>query len=461
MEKLFFENKVKDGLLNCGVYLSEITEKSPLGVAVSGGADSVSLLVSLSAILGKEKIKVITVNHGIREKSETDGDAEAVKKICSNLQIECKVVAFQEGFVIAEAEKRKKGVEEAARFFRYQAFDSFIHEKNLCFLCLAHNKNDQLETVLMRLMAGSGSEGLSGIPYVRNKYIRPLLNISRPEIEQYLIQQNISWRTDSTNLENEYLRNRIRNKLVPFLNLNFPGWDKGFAVSYEKILSDNSFIESQLLKIEKEIIKYSSEKDIVISAEELFSLDLSLQRRLIFRFVNSIGYGGRFPYRLVKEISGWHKRKNAAVSFEGVLIKKESELLKIMKADSENKHLSGSGFIYVMNQEESVFYYGDYYFNIKKEDDRFVLCDGNEKICFVTFPFVIRSVSAGDKVLCADGSLKKVLDVFSDWKIKKEKKEQIPVVQLMNENLEIAALCGNHEGNHLWVLSACAPYLEK
>ena len=176
-------------LKNLGKFLSE----NKIGAAVSGGADSVSLLLSLSKSFGKigmkNRLEVITVNHGIREKTQTDGDALFVQNLCESLGISCKVVSFEQGEAAKNAEKRGKGLEEAAREMRYKAFYDFIAEKNLSFLCLAHNQNDQTETILMRLLKGSGSEGLGGIPKRRGKIIRPLLNISRAEIENYLAEK--------------------------------------------------------------------------------------------------------------------------------------------------------------------------------------------------------------------------------------------------------------------------------
>ena len=93
--------------------------------------------------------------------------------------------------------------------------------ENVSCVCLAHNLNDNIETVLMRFLQGSSFEGLSGIKFVREKFVRPLLNISRLDIENYLKLQNIKWQTDKTNYDNKYLRNKIRLDLIPFLDVTF------------------------------------------------------------------------------------------------------------------------------------------------------------------------------------------------------------------------------------------------
>ena len=143
------------------------------------------------------------------------GDKKAVNDISFEVKNLCK------GEVFSYSKEKGCVVEAAARDLRYKAFEEFITKYDLVFLCLAHNKNDQVETALMRFLQGGSVYSSSCIPQVRQKFIRPLLNISRTQIEEYLLKLNVLWRYDSTNLDNEYLRNKIRNELVPFLNEKF------------------------------------------------------------------------------------------------------------------------------------------------------------------------------------------------------------------------------------------------
>ena len=153
------------------------------------------------------------------------------------------VCELEKGQVAALADKKSIGIEAAARELRYEAFENFIVQKDLKCLCLAHNKNDQLETLLMRFLQGAGTQSRSGIPQVRGKYVRPLLNIERAQIEEYLTQKNISWRNDSTNSDTSYLRNRIRSDLVPVLNEKFSGWDKAVLTGAQKAADDAEVLE--------------------------------------------------------------------------------------------------------------------------------------------------------------------------------------------------------------------------
>jgi tRNA(Ile)-lysidine synthase len=218
-----FENHIENSLKKLGFDLSCVEKKSLcIGVAVSGGADSVSLFVALCHISKKYKIPVraITVNHNIRGEAESWGDADFVVSLGNKLfeqGINVKVIEkeLERGKVFSVAERRGNGVEEAARFLRYEAFSEFALSEKPAFIALAHNKNDQIETLLMRFLQGSGNSGLCGICARRGIFVRPLLDVSRAQIEEYLLEQNIPWRTDSTNFDTSYMRNRIRQKLVP------------------------------------------------------------------------------------------------------------------------------------------------------------------------------------------------------------------------------------------------------
>ena len=175
-----------------------VSDKKSIGIAVSGGADSVSLLVSLSH-LSKEfnvPLRVISINHNLREEKESFSDVKYVEFLCNEIiktgiDLKFFAVNFPRGKILEIAKERNKGVEEAARFLRYKAFDEFFMNENVSCVCLAHNLNDNIETVLMRFLQGSSFEGLSGIKFVREKFVRPLLNISRLDIENYLKLQNI------------------------------------------------------------------------------------------------------------------------------------------------------------------------------------------------------------------------------------------------------------------------------
>lgn len=188
-----------------------IDENKTLGVAVSGGVDSMVLLHCLRCL--KIPLKVYHMEHGIRGRESTR-DMEFVKSKCNKLGIECVTKAVD---IPKIAKQNGVSVETAARQARYEFLDSADVE----FIATAHHMDDLAETVIMNLVRGSGLGGLGGIPARRGCYIRPLINITRSEIEQYAKKNGIEFRQDCTNEDTAYTRNYIRKEILPRLkNIN-------------------------------------------------------------------------------------------------------------------------------------------------------------------------------------------------------------------------------------------------
>ena len=211
-------------------------------IALSGGADSVFLTHFLIGIREAYDLtlKAAHIEHGIRG-AESVADCEFVERLCGENGIECHTLHIN---APAEAKDADMGVEEYSRFRRYKFFDTIECDK----IATAHNLSDNIETVLFRLARGTSIRGLCGIPAKRGKIIRPLLEISGEEIRNYLDENGISYRIDSTNADNSYSRNRIRNEIIPLLKeLNF---DLEASVSrlIESAGEDRDFIESEAKK---------------------------------------------------------------------------------------------------------------------------------------------------------------------------------------------------------------------
>ena len=461
-----FEKKVWKSLSQCELVPdspnSMRAEKLRLGVAVSGGADSVSLLLALSNILSELSnsksavLYVITVNHNIRPAEESGGDAEFVKELCESLEkkcgfkIVCRIVELKPGAVNQEAEKRGGGIEEAARFLRYEAFNKFVEDNGLAALCLAHNKNDQLETVLMRFLQGSPVEAAAGIRMQRGSFIRPLLGISRSEIEEYVTSRDFCWRTDKTNYETEYLRNRIRHKLVPLLEEQFPGWQHAVLSGAQKAGEDAAFIQSYL-----DQIKIVPGKEI--SLKDFYDYPKAIQRRLLLSACNKAGEVARIPNVFINEIL--ESDCDFTKRFGSIEISRKNEQLFIKKYTESNTDFVFSDIIEDIGTFMfpfgilNVFDYKEQ--NGKKtvsvsagETDRESVVVEN-----VSLPFYVRNYRTGDTVICADGSEKKIADIFSDWHVAPEKRTLIPVIQLLDEKSQrIKAVLAGFLGYKDWIV---------
>ena len=465
-----FEKKVYENLKNCGVSFEDDGAPLAIGAAVSGGADSISLLVSLSKILSElkaggksspESLFVITVNHNIRPAEESGGDARYVIELCQKLEKECglkiccKLVELEAGAVAAEAEKRGRGTEDAARCLRYNAFEDFIAEHDLSALCLAHNRNDQLETVLMRFLQGASFDSAGGIKARRGSFVRPLLNIARTEIEAYLTAQKIGWRTDKTNYETDYLRNKIRLKLVPLLNENFDGWQTGVLNGAEKALEDSEFIKSCLENIE---LSEASDGSIQLSLSDFSKAPESIKYRLLLEACNRAGEQNRIPRQFLKDvITSLASAQNTSFTkhFSDIDIIKEKNKLFIKKASESNTDLVFSDIIEKNGTFEFPFGILSV-FNCVEQDGKITasVCAGKGSIVEnVSLPFCVRSVQSGDTVLCADGSEKKVSDIISDWHLAADKRALVPVIQILNEKSQrIKAVLAGFLGYKDWIV---------
>ena len=195
-----------------------ISNGDKIVVAVSGGPDSMCLLNILKNLRQKFNIELFVahINHMIRE--EADSETEYVKNYCERNNIKCFI---KRANVLEMAKEQKKGTEEMGRIVRYDFFEYVANEVSADKIAIAHTENDNAETILMNLMRGASLEGLKGIEPIRGKYIRPLIECNREEIEKYCEINKLDPKFDKTNNDNTYTRNKIRNLLIPYIKKEF------------------------------------------------------------------------------------------------------------------------------------------------------------------------------------------------------------------------------------------------
>ncbi len=221
-------------------------------VGFSGGADSVCLLHILYSFKKKfgYNIKAVHINHGIRG-AEAERDKLFAEEFCRNLNIPFKAVKLN---CIEEAEKNKESLEECGRRLRYQQFNELCGNNSK--IATAHNANDNAETIIFNITRGTTVKGLCGIPFVRDNIIRPILNCSRKEIEGYCKENNLSYVTDSTNLSDDYTRNKIRNNILPVIEEINPAYLNTFTS-----LADNAFCVTDYLSSQADLLLCNGKKD--------------------------------------------------------------------------------------------------------------------------------------------------------------------------------------------------------
>lgn len=302
-----FLQQLEAGFDSCGLSCRDVLSPGKtVGLGVSGGADSMALLYG--TVLLREKIwgedgarlLVVSVNHNIRPPEESGGDTAFVRAFCSRLQgVECRIVELSPGLVAETAKSRRRGVEEAARFLRYEIFQREAAAAGCQFFLLAHNQNDQLETLLLRFLQGSGDAASQGIPLRRDIFVRPLLQVGRHDIEVFLFSHRVEFRSDSTNQENDYLRNRCRNLLIPLLDKEFCGWRKAVLSGSEKRQDDNDLVSSL---VPSDLWQEGEGESLVAPWDRFLSLHSALRRRVLYEVFNKLGVDGRIPYHLLRTL---------------------------------------------------------------------------------------------------------------------------------------------------------------
>jgi len=214
--------------------------------AVSGGADSVCLLDALYQLREKLGISLCVghVNHLLRE--EAAEDARYVEDLALNMGLEVAVAVVD---VPALAKEKKLSLEDAARQARYQALEEMAARMGVDCIAVAHTADDQVETILLNFLRGGGPEGLAGMPVSRDflsgrqgKIIRPLIDVTRADTENYCREHNLAVRLDATNLELAALRNRIRHKLLPLLRAEQPALNKVLLRQAEIFREEDAFL---------------------------------------------------------------------------------------------------------------------------------------------------------------------------------------------------------------------------
>ena len=257
-------------------------------VGVSGGPDSMTLLYILNILKEKLNIKlyVAHINHSIRK--EADEETEYVKDFCKKIDVEF----FAKKVKVEEIAKELKiGTEEAGRNIRYEFFEEIAHKVGANKIATAHNLNDNAETVLMNIIRGTSVSGLKGIDKVRDgKYIRPIIECSRAEIEDYCKERNLNPRYNKSNNENIYTRNKVRNLLIPFLQKEFnPNIIEGINRLSQIATEEEKFI-NKVVENKYEKLQIAVDNNIILNLKEFNKLDYVIKSKLILYTISKV-YG--------------------------------------------------------------------------------------------------------------------------------------------------------------------------
>lgn len=276
------ENRVKLNLEKL-----KLKKDQNLLLAVSGGPDSMAMLYVLEK-LSKDmgfKLYIAHVNHGVRGELARR-DQLFVERIAKELSIpyftkDVDMVAYGKEFGMSS--------EEAGRLLRYGFFREVVSSLGGGYICVAHNKNDQAETVLLRIIRGTGIEGLKAMELVNADIIRPLINVERYEIEKYILENKIETMLDHTNLETDYTRNKVRLELIPYIEDNFnPNIIDSLCRLSDIAAGEIEIIDKVIEKKFNLIVKKVSSNSIIFRGNEFNNEDDPVKRKLIRRGIYNL-----------------------------------------------------------------------------------------------------------------------------------------------------------------------------
>ncbi|MDR6227091.1 tRNA lysidine(34) synthetase TilS [Desmospora profundinema] len=259
-------------------------------VGVSGGPDSMALLHRLWSLAPERDWALIAVhvNHGLRGEESAE-DARFVQSWCGKQSIACRVEQVDVSGTLDDHGGNKQDV---ARRLRYEAFRRVAEAEEMDHLALAHHGDDQVETLLMRLLRGTGTQGLSGIPRRRRWrgmwIVRPWLDVTREEILAYCDRHHISFRMDASNEDPAYTRNRVRHELAPLLARFNPRFRQAL-LQLSRLAADEEQVWERLTKEAFDEIRTGEDgKRITVDAVRLNGLEVALQRRVIKLILNCL-----------------------------------------------------------------------------------------------------------------------------------------------------------------------------
>ena len=281
--------KMKNKVLDTIKKYNLIQNGDKIVLGVSGGPDSISMLDILNKVKDENEIEfnivVVHINHMIRE--EAVEDEQYVRNYCKTHDIDCYVKRVD---VLKIADSNKIGTEEAGRKVRYDFFKEIAEKTGSNKIGIAHSKNDKVETIIMHLLRGSGISGLKGIEPIRDRmYIRPLIECTRDEIEQYCEENGLQPRIDKTNFENEYTRNKIRNIVIPYIKKEFNANIIETIDRLSEVATDESdYMDKVSKEIYKKILIEKTSKQIILKLKDFNEQEKVIKNRLILLTVKQL-----------------------------------------------------------------------------------------------------------------------------------------------------------------------------
>ncbi|MCH1958958.1 tRNA lysidine(34) synthetase TilS [Romboutsia hominis] len=411
-----------------------IENRDKIVLGLSGGPDSVCLLHILYRLKEKLDIEVYAahLNHQIRG-IEAQKDALYITQLCENLGVTSFVKSID---VPKYCKENGLSVEEGARKLRYEMFEEIKQKTKSNKIAIGHNLNDQAETILMRIMRGTGLQGLRGIEYIRdNNIIRPILDIDRKDIEAYCEEYELNPRIDHTNLETIYTRNKIRLELIPYMKDNFnPNVIESIVRMSNSLKTDSDYIQEES-EIKFKEVSNLQEDACEIDIQKYSKLHDAIKVRVLRKGIKHIlGDTNFVDQKHIEDIMQLEDNKKIDKMItlpRGIFAYRRKNTILLINKEIVNEtiefcyNLPSNGFIKVKElnlvletQTMNIDRYKSMKLDKKSKGFDFDKVKGG---------IVVRSRKEGDKIKLSAGS-KKIKDLFIDLKIPREERCNVPII---------------------------------
>lgn len=436
MRKLPLESSFLESLKS--LVRCDLSEKSFL-LGVSGGSDS----MCLANLFLKSGLKfgVIHINYSLRG-SESEEDMNFVTTWAKNHGIECFVKVIDTPFILSS---QGGNLQQLARDFRYSFFEETRLKYHFDFICTAHHASDWLETVIFNVLRGGFLHALIGIPTRNGVILRPLLSFPKKEINDYLIQNDIPFRSDSSNNKLIYHRNLIRHEIIPALIKINP--------SLESTFLKNKRVWSELIQIKNEFVAGESKKLVTHLSDNEFLIDIDgLNASLapvtfLYEILSPLGFTSKMIYEIVE-------MKEKSISIGSVFIHNDVKIIKLEKylrlikviespLVTTEIEIPQNGMVeYAKGRSISIKHSRNIPENLNQGPEK-IIVDGNK----IIFPLYVRKWRYGDFFypINMNNQRKKIQDFLTDKKIDKLKKEEVHL--LVDANNQIIWVIGLRQDN--------------
>lgn len=414
-------------------------------VGLSGGPDSVCLLSLLSQMRETLSLTLyaVYVDHNLRP-HETPAEIAFCKKICDTMQVNFMVRSVD---VKGHVKRHGMNKQEAARELRYQAFYETADEIHAEKIALAHNADDQTETVFMRLVRGAGPSGLSGIPAKRGSIIRPLIETERREIEEFLEAEHIHPLTDSSNLQTDYSRNSFRLMIMPQLKKMNPNLVQSVNNTISVLQEEERYLDIIVTKTLMKMISRKTEQRIELFLTPMAAMDVVILRRVLRRAIDATEGLRRISFVHIGQIIGLVREGRSGDRLylpRGIRVIKDYSLLVITSEEPcriafhelnvpGSAALVGAGLVITASFEASAEELGNGKISVLLDADAMRL------------PLTIRSRTPGDSFFpLGFGRRKKLQDYLVDEKVPRDARDSVPLVLSGNDIIWVAGYRADH-----------------